>query len=210
MTRAYWELAHAQVDAWALCNGPQWPGLAQAGQSEARQKRHELSGFETGQVESTGARLRRCVMTYTAQCQLPQLARQFKHTTRRLCPSEQLCARAGSLRRRQPARARTTRTLRSLAARVCVCPHSCCPAAKFRKLPGVPQMLKYWQDPDPKSVPGFEDKDKGYRDPPRRNAEPDKHPVTGDVALRPHGPGIAWWRDKVRRERLMKLGWRGR
>jgi hypothetical protein len=28
-------------------------------------------------------------------------------------------------------------------------------AAKFRKLPGVRDMLRYWAAPDPKAVPGF-------------------------------------------------------
>lgn len=34
-------------------------------------------------------------------------------------------------------------------------PPPCAQAAKFRKLPGVAPMLKYWAAPEPRSVPGF-------------------------------------------------------
>lgn len=62
-------------------------------------------------------------------------------------------------------------------------------AAKFRKLQGVKEMLRYWSPPDPFSVPGFEPRNP-HKVPAatatRYNAKPDKRPRYGDPALRPH------------------------
>ncbi|KAF5825822.1 hypothetical protein DUNSADRAFT_6688 [Dunaliella salina] len=57
-------------------------------------------------------------------------------------------------------------------------------AAKFRKLPGVREKLRYWAPPDPNAVPGFGG-DGPYRAPPRKKAKADRRPYVGDPALLP-------------------------
>ncbi|KAL6761126.1 hypothetical protein V8C86DRAFT_3132038 [Haematococcus lacustris] len=58
-------------------------------------------------------------------------------------------------------------------------------AANFRRLPGVKQALKYWADPVPSMVPGFEGGAVGFP-PRRRDSVNKKMDGTGDPALVPH------------------------
>ncbi|GFH11087.1 uncharacterized protein HaLaN_06523 [Haematococcus lacustris] len=58
-------------------------------------------------------------------------------------------------------------------------------AANFRRLPGVKQALKYWADPVPSMVPGFEGGAAGFP-PRRRDSVNKKMDGTGDPALVPH------------------------